>query len=291
MLFVTASFAFAQNDLSVTQQGDANTVDAISGNTATQDASAGGANLATINQTAGLDRNGNPTGGHQAFISQVSTAGDVNMIDLTQSFGNNALGNKGSHVATLSQNGEGNMITGTQDSRSNRVADVYQEGNDNASTFINGNIDVDQIGNENTAFSRNGGTVVQYQEGDRNDANNFGNSATQIQTGDDNTARSTSWVSGTDTYQLQDGDWNHSNFDNLRGGDSNHAYSEQYGNYNTINAYWNQNGSNSATVIQTSSYLAGPGQGNTATIDFQSTGNMVDVMQNGLSNTVYSYQQ
>lgn len=291
-LVFSAGIAFAQNSLTVDQQGDDNTVEAISG--ATQDASAGGSNAAAITQIAGVENDGDPTGGHQAFISQVSAPGDQNVITLTQSFGTNALGPRGAQTATLSQNGEGNMIDGFQNSRSSRVANVNQEGNDNMSTFENGrDLDVDQLGDRNVAesFGSSDGPVTQYQDGDDNYARNVGNGAYQYQEGDYNTAVSTSFVSGTATSQTQVGDHNESYFRDLRGGSSNSATSVQTGNYNVVDAYWNQNGSNVLDITQTSSMTAGPSDGNYASIDFQSTGNTVMVTQDGLSNKVISIQK
>lgn len=288
-LVFSTGIALGQNSLTVDQQGDDNTVEAISG--ATQDASAGGSNAATISQIAGVENDGDPTGGHEAFISQISAPGDQNMIMLTQTFGTNALGPKGAHKATLEQNGEGNIIDGTQNSRSERIADVYQEGNDNMATFTNGaDLDVDQIGDGNTAESNGGGMVTQYQHGDGNYAKNQGNSAYQYQQGNDNTAVSTSFVSGSPTTQEQYGDWNESYFRNLRHS-GNSATSVQTGNYNMVDANWNQNGNNVLDITQTSSMTAGPSDGNFASIDFQSAGNTVMVTQDGLSNSVISIQK
>lgn len=289
-LVFAAGTAFGQNTLNVTQTGDGNLVESLDDMTATQDASEGGSNVANITQTGAFDDG--KVFSHTARIGQVSEEGAPNQISLNQFSASNALGPAGNQEAVLKQEGAGNTIDGTQSSRSSAFANVLQDGNGNSATFNNGkNLNVDQIGNNNTAISRGGGDVTQYQEGNRNTAENVGNSAYQYQKGDDNTAVSTSFVSGTATTQEQYGDWNESYFRNLRGGDSNSATSIQTGNYNEVEANWNQNGGNSLMVEQTSSMSAGMSGGNFADVDFLSEGNTVNITQDGLSNTVISVQK
>jgi hypothetical protein len=293
-----AGAANAQNSLDATQTGDGNVVAGVDGAAA---ALQSGSNSAVISQTAGLTRNGDPTGGHTAYISQIGGLGadGQNQINLSQSFGTNALGAKGSHTAILRQEGSGNVIGGyvdgevtaadpaEQDSRSDRTADVSQLGDRNRASFEDGAVDVDQIGSDNVAVST-GKATVQYQEGDGNEAYNFGTDATQTQVGDGNLAYSSGWVSGGVTVQTQTGSDNTSRVDRLRGGDKTTATTVQTGDGNEVYAAFNgqPNLGNGSDLLSTQI-----GTGNFAEVEFLSQDNQATILQDGSTNSVVVTQQ
>jgi hypothetical protein len=293
LAFVPAVLA-AQSVAEVTQTGNDNVV------TATQT----GANFAEVRQTAGFRTTapiGQPTGGHEATITQVQFgASGANRISLDQSYGTNALGPAGAHTASLEQHGSGNVIGGivdgeltasSQDSRTTQDAVVIQAGDRNTATFRNGTLlRITQIGDDNVAFTVGGGTVTQYQEGNDNEARNSGNSAYQYQVGDHNYAVSSSNVSGSATSQTQLGDFNRSEVLNLRGS-GNVATTTQSGDWNVVRGTWNQNSGNSLIVSQTSAAGISAAQGNSAIVDFRSTGNATAITQSGLANSAVVTQQ
>jgi hypothetical protein len=250
-----AAPAFAQSTGStatVTQNGQSNEATATQSGgaelTATQGdydntlgATQEGASTAIITQSSTALPNS--SGGHSATIRQVG--GDDNFINLSQSFGTNALGAKGAHTADLNQEGAGNRIQGvadlsdvdnmgasSQDSRSNLSADIDQLGNNNTVEFRNGNplsilqdgegnfahsvggsnVDIDQLGNDNDVITVGTNAII-YQNGDLNtaDVRAFGANATVDvninQAGNSNMASAFQFRSGTFNVD-QDGDFN-----------------------------------------------------------------------------------
>lgn len=294
--FGLAGVANAQNSSAIDQTGTNNSATATQSGGASLvvdqglhgnivGATQAGASSATITQAStGLPGS---TGGHEAQISQIG--GDGNLIQLSQSFGTNALGPKGAHDATINQDGSNNTVAGAfdgtsyddavQDSRTNLTATINQTGSDNRVNFHDGtNLTIDQDGVNNYAQTRGGGTVDIDQLGNNNQAFNGGQSATIFQDGDWNLARTTSNVSGTTTSQIQRGDYNESQLLMTRGGGS-AGSTTQDGDYNSIVADYDGTRGNSVTSTQDAGEFGVAGASNFATVNFSEDGNTVIIDQ------------
>ena len=248
-----AGVANAQNSADVDQTGTSNSATASQSGGATLSVTQGtrlnqvtstqvGASTAIVVQSSNTNPN---TDGHVATLSQVG--GDGNFISLSQSFGTPRP--QGNHTATISQDGNDNVVAGDtdgtsydpaeQESRSDRRATVNQTGDRNRLNFADGadltvdqdgadnyaetrgggRVDIDQIGTFNDAYSLGANTSTIYQEGDRNEARvrgGFAGSRHDVdisQVGSDNVARANGDPRGGSTAVDQDGDFNSATMD------------------------------------------------------------------------------